>query len=74
MSNPLVLGASNFVEVLVLLFIFIPLVLLWVFALIDLFGRPDLGGWGKAIWLLVIIIIPILGALIYIGTRPQNVE
>jgi uncharacterized RDD family membrane protein YckC len=74
MSIPLVIGASTFVEVLILLFVFIPLVLLWVFALADLFGRPDLGGWSKAIWLLVIIIIPILGALIYIGTRPAYAE
>jgi uncharacterized RDD family membrane protein YckC len=73
MSNPLVIGASNFIEVLILLFIFIPLVLLWAFALVDLFGRPDLSGWSKAIWLLVIILIPILGALIYIGTRPSQV-
>ena len=73
MSNPLLIGASNFLEVLILLFIFVPLVLLWTFALVDLFGRPDLSGWSKAIWLLVIIIIPILGALIYVGTRPSKV-
>ena len=74
MSNPLVLGASTFVEVLVLLFVFIPLTMLWVFALVDLFGRPDLSGWGKAGWLVVILIIPLLGALIYVGTRPSDLE
>jgi hypothetical protein len=73
MSSPFVLAASTFVEVLVLLFIFIPLVLLWVFALVDIFGRPDISGWAKAAWLLLIIIIPIIGALVYIGTRPSDV-
>jgi hypothetical protein len=74
MSSPFVLAASTFVEVLVLLFIFIPLVLLWVFALVDIFARPDISGWAKAAWLLVIIIIPIIGALVYIGTRPPGLE
>jgi hypothetical protein len=74
MSSPFVLAASTFVEVLVLLFIFIPLVLLWVFALVDIFGRPDISGWAKAAWLLLIIIIPIIGALVYIGTRPPDYE
>jgi hypothetical protein len=72
MSIPLVLGASTFVEILVLLFIFIPLTLLWVFALIDIFGRPDISGWAKAAWLLVILLIPWLGALIYVATRPSD--
>jgi hypothetical protein len=72
MSIPL--AASTFVELLLILFIFIPLTLLWVFALIDIFGRPDLSGWGKAGWLLVILLIPWFGALIYVGTRPSDVE
>jgi hypothetical protein len=72
MSIPL--AASTFVEVLLLMFIFIPLTLLWVFALIDIFGRPDISGWGKAAWILVILVIPWLGALIYIATRPSDLE
>lgn len=72
MSIPL--AASTFVEVLLLMFIFIPLTLLWLFALIDIFGRPDVSGWGKAAWILVILVIPWLGALIYIATRPSDLE
>ena len=73
MFTPIV-AASTFVEVLVLVFIFIPLTLMWVFALVDLFMRPDLSGWGKAGWLLVILVIPLLGALFYVGLRPSDVE
>jgi hypothetical protein len=72
MSVPL--AATTFVEILLLLFIFIPLTLLWLFALIDIFGRPDVSGWGKAGWILVILLIPWLGALIYVATRPSDVE
>ena len=42
----------------------------WAFALYDLVRRP-LGGWKKAIWFAVIIILPILGAAIYVMASPM---
>jgi hypothetical protein len=52
--------------------LFIGVVLLWFGTLIDLFMRPDLRGWQKALWLLGIIVFPLLGALIYIIARPME--
>lgn len=63
-----------FWSVLILLFVFIPLVFAWAFVLVDMFVRRDLSGWGKAGWLLVIIVLPLLGALIYLIARPSYVE
>jgi hypothetical protein len=45
----------------ILFFIFIPLIYLWGFALMDLFRRRDLSGLGKVAWLLLILIIPVFG-------------
>ena len=46
---------------------------IWIF--ISLFGdiirRDDLSGGMKAVWIFVLIILPFLGALIYIATRPK---
>ena len=44
---------------------------IWIFITVfaDIFRRSDLSGWGKAGWVLLIFILPFLGALIYIGTR-----
>lgn len=50
--------------------IFLPLAFLWGFALVDLFTRKDLSGWAIALWLIVIIIVPIFGVLIYFIARP----
>lgn len=44
-------------------------VFIWVFA--DIFKRRDLSGWGKAGWILFVFILPLIGALFYIGTRPR---
>ena len=74
MSSLVVLGASTFLEILIILFIFIPLIMIWVFALVDLFGRADLGGGAKVLWLLLIIFLPLFGALIYFLTRPTPAE
>jgi hypothetical protein len=52
-----------------LLLIFIPLVLIWSFAVVDIFRRDDLNGWLKALWLVVVILAPFLGTLIYLIFR-----
>ena len=42
----------------------------WLFILFrviaDLFRRHDISGWGKAAWLVFVIVLPFLGVLIYL--------
>ena len=45
-----------------------------VWAFIDNFRRHDHSGWAKALWALIILVIPLLGTLIYIIARPRDVE
>ena len=47
--------------------------LIWIFISIfaDIFRRNDLTGGWKAIWIIVIFLIPFIGALIYIISRPK---
>ncbi len=52
------------------LFLVIPLLLIWLFAIVDLFGRHDIGGFAKVLWLLAILFLPILGTLVYYLVRP----
>jgi Short C-terminal domain/Phospholipase_D-nuclease N-terminal len=46
---------------------------LWFFLLfriiIDIFRSHDLGGWGKALWLIFVIVLPFLGVIIYLIAR-----
>jgi Short C-terminal domain/Phospholipase_D-nuclease N-terminal len=50
--------------------------LIWMFigVFADIFRRNDLTGWGKAGWLLLIFIVPLLGILIYLIARPKMTE
>ncbi len=54
-----------------IMFVFVPLILLWTFALVDLFVRPDIR-WKKVLWLLFIVFLPIFGPLIYLLVRPEE--
>jgi hypothetical protein len=62
----------DFWELLVFVLITVPLVLLWGFALYDIFRRHDLGGWAKALWLVVVLLFPWFGTLIYVIMRPKG--
>jgi hypothetical protein len=62
----------TFWDVMFLFFIWIPLVMIWFFAIFDVFARRDLTGWSKALWLLAIIIIPWFGTLVYLLVRPRE--
>lgn len=48
----------------------------WMFIAVfgDIFRRDDLSGWGKAGWMLVIFVLPFLGLLIYVISRPRMTE
>ncbi len=51
------------------IFVFFLLVA-WIWVLIsvigDLFRNDDLSGWGKALWMIFVIIVPWLGVLVYL--------
>jgi hypothetical protein len=42
-------------------------ILIWI--LIDIFRSHDLSGWAKALWLIFILFIPLVGVLVYLIAR-----
>jgi len=61
---------------LTLLSIFFFVVYIWIlFTIIgDLFRDHQLSGWAKAAWILVLLILPYLGAFIYLIARGQGMR
>lgn len=68
----MILALSDFWEWFLLLLIWVPLVMLWAMALIDIFKRDDMGGGSKVLWILIIFVIPWIGVFIYIVSRPKT--
>ncbi|GMQ93180.1 MAG: hypothetical protein BMS9Abin12_0657 [Acidimicrobiia bacterium] len=54
-----------------ILAIWIPLILLWGFALVDLFASRH-SGLAKALWAIAIIFLPIIGVILYFALRPKH--
>ena len=54
-----------------MLIFFAWVIFIWVAitVLIDLFRRHDVSGWGKAAWVVLVVIAPFLGVLIYLIVR-----
>ena len=47
------------------IFLFIIWIWLLISVFIDIF-RADLSGWGKALWVIFVIVLPFLGVLVYL--------
>ena len=51
---------------------------IWIWLLIlvfsDIFRSHDLGGWGKAIWTIFVIIVPYLGVFVYLIARGHKMH
>jgi hypothetical protein len=64
--------ATTFWETFFLFLIFLPLAMVWAFALVDIFRRDDIGGILKALWVAVVILLPFFGTLMYLILRPAG--
>lgn len=47
---------------------------LFVVLLTDIFRSHDLSGWGKALWVVFLIVLPVLGALAYLIVRGDGIH
>lgn len=55
-------------------FLYIPIVILWVTVLVNMISRPDISGWGKVGWAILIFVLPLIGSLTYLASRPTTEE
>ncbi len=57
-----------------LILIYVPLIMLWIFALSDLARRADLSGLAKGLWAVAVVLLPLIGMLVYFITRPDDAD
>lgn len=55
-------------------FIWIAALMVWFRCVFDVFRDHSLSGWGKAGWVVLLILVPWLGALIYIIARGRSMN
>ena len=47
-------------------------ILIWIF--MDIFRSRDLSGWAKALWVLFVLFIPLIGVLVYLLVRGDKMH
>jgi hypothetical protein len=57
---------SNFVWLIVSTFVFLTYLVVMFQVVVDLFRDPAISGFGKAIWIIGLIFLPIITALVYV--------
>src|SRR5208282_835725 len=45
-----------------------------VIVVMDIFRSRDLSGWGKALWTLFVLVIPLIGVLVYLIARGSSMH
>jgi cobalamin biosynthesis protein CobD/CbiB len=57
-----------------MLIFFFWVIWIWILitVMIDIFRRHDISGWGKAAWLIFVIVLPYLGVFVYLITQGKN--
>src|SRR4051812_6254781 len=56
----------DIVWTMIIFFAWVVWIWMMIVILTDVFGRDDIGGWGKAGWTVFLIVLPFLGALTYL--------
>ncbi len=51
-----------------ILIVFAWILFIWIAIVVfsDIFGRRDMSGWGKAVWVIAIVLLPWVGVLAYL--------
>ncbi len=50
-------------------FLWVAVLVIYFHVIVDVFRSKDLSGWGKAGWLILLLVLPLLGLLIYTIVR-----
>jgi Short C-terminal domain/Phospholipase_D-nuclease N-terminal len=56
--------------------IFLWVLWIWIliYVFIDIFRSRDMSGWGKALWFLFVLFIPLIGVLVYLIVRGGKMQ
>ena len=69
-----VLSVSDFWVGMIVVMLYIPLLFLWGFTLVELFRRKDMHTWSKLLWALFVLFVPLIGVIAYFLICPRDYD
>ncbi len=69
----------NILWTMIIFFAWVAWIWIAITVFVDIFRRHDISGWGKAAWVVFVIVVPFLGVLVYLiaqhdGMRERSVK
>ena len=64
----------NVIGSIFMFFLFVAWIWVVISVITDIFRSDDLGGWGKGLWMMFVIITPWLGVLLYLIFRGEGMQ
>jgi uncharacterized membrane protein YcjF (UPF0283 family) len=64
----------NIFWTMIIFFAWVAWIWIVITVLTDVFRRHDIGGWGKAGWVVFVIVLPFLGVLIYLIAQHDGMQ
>ena len=69
----------NILWTMIIFFAWVAWIWIAITVFVDIFRRHDISGWGKAAWVVFVIVVPFLGVLVYLiaqhdGMRERTVK
>ena len=69
----------NILWTMIIFFAWVAWIWIAITVFVDIFRRHDISGWGKAAWVVFVIVLPFLGVLVYLiaqhdGMRERSVK
>jgi hypothetical protein len=56
----------SFAQWFFILLIFVPLAIVYLLTIWNIFTRPEMAGWMRALWLVIVVVFPFLGTIVYL--------
>jgi type VI protein secretion system component VasK len=56
----------SFIAYALLVFVVLALVAVWFWCLVQIVARPDMSFWAKALWIVGILVLPVVGAIAFL--------
>jgi hypothetical protein len=63
---------ANFLTDVLTVFVFVVWFWLLITVYADLFRRHDISGWGKALWVIVVLVVPYIGVFAYLISQGRG--
>ena len=43
-------------------------------AIVDVFRDPELNGWARALWVIFLVVLPVVGVIVYVIARGRSMS